>query len=108
MVRAILQDPEVYFRRDATAVVSLVAGSVDNGGEVIAAAARVNGYAVDVLRRARARQLSMRQTLRFPCRCTRDELYEARRAISRTMPWPRVCGDTGVRNVRLRCLWRIL
>ena len=76
MVRAILQDPVVSFRRDATGVVSLVGGRMDNAGEVMAAAADVNGYAVDVLRRARAMQLSMRQTLRLPRRCTRDELYD--------------------------------
>ena len=35
-----------------------------------------------MLRCACAMQLSMRQTLRFPCRCTRDELYEARRALT--------------------------
>ena len=45
-----------------------------------AAAAHVNGYAVDVLRRARTMHLSMRQTVRLPHRWTRDELYEARRA----------------------------
>ena len=50
--------------------------------EVMAAAADVNGYAVDVLRRARTMQLSMRQTLQLPRRCTRDELYEARRPIT--------------------------
>ena len=82
MVRAIPQSPEVSFRRDATGVVSLVGGSMDNAGEVMAAAADVSGYAVDVLRRARAMQLSMRQTLRLPRRCTRDELYEARRALT--------------------------
>ena len=82
MVRAILQDPEVSFRRDASGVVSLVGCSMDNLGEVMAAAADVNGYAVDVLRRARAMQLSMRQTLRLPRRCTRDELCEARRALT--------------------------
>ena len=82
MVRAILQDWEVSFRRDATGVVSLVGGPMDNAGEVTAAAADVNGYAVDVLRRARAMQLSMRKTLRLPRRCTRDELYEARRALT--------------------------
>ena len=82
MVQAILQDPEVSFRRDATSVVSLAGGSMDNAGEVMAAAADVNGYAVDVLRRARAMQLSMRQPLRLPRRCTRDELYEARRALT--------------------------
>ena len=32
MVRAILQDPEVSFRRDATGVVSLVGGSMYNAG----------------------------------------------------------------------------
>ena len=80
MVRAILRDPEVSFRRYATGVVSLVAGSMDNAGEVMAAAADFNGYAIDVVRRACAMQLSMRQTL--PSRCTRDELYEARRAIT--------------------------
>ena len=82
VVRALLQDPEGSFRRDATGVVSLVGGSMDNPGEVMAAVADVNGYAVDVLRRARAMQLSMRQTLRLPRRCTCDELYEARRAIT--------------------------
>ena len=82
VVMAILQDPELSFQRDANGVVSLVRGGMDNAGEVMAAAANVNGYAVDVLRRARAMQLSMRQTLRLPCRCTRDELYEARRAIT--------------------------
>ena len=81
MVRAILQDPEVSFRRDASGVVSVAAGSMDNAGEVMAAAATVNGYAVDVLRRARAMQVSVRQTLRLPRRCTRDELYEARRML---------------------------
>ena len=82
VVLALLQDPEVSFRRDATGVVSLVGGSMDNAGEVMVAAADVNGYAVDVLRRARAMQLSMRQGLRLPHRCTGDELYEARRAIT--------------------------
>ena len=43
MARAILQDPEVSFRRDATSVVSLVGGSMDNAGEVMAAAADVTG-----------------------------------------------------------------
>ena len=79
VVRAILQDPEVSFRCDATGVVSLVGGSMDNAGEVLVAAADVNGNAIDV---ARAMQLSMRQTLRFPRRRTRDELYEARCAIT--------------------------
>ena len=55
---------------------------MDNAREVMATAADVNGYAVDVLPRARTMQLSMRQTLRLPRRCTRDELYEARRAIT--------------------------
>ena len=82
VVRAILEDPEVSFRRNATGVVSLMGGSMDNAREVMAAAANVNGYAVDVLCHARAMQLSMRQTLRLPRRCTRDELYEARRAIT--------------------------
>ena len=62
VVRAILQDPEVYFRRDATGVVSLVGGSINNAEEVMAGAPDITGYAVDVLRRARAMQLSMRQT----------------------------------------------
>ena len=35
-----------------------------------------------MLPRARAMQLSMRKTLRLPRRCTRDELYEARRALT--------------------------
>ena len=82
MVRAILQDPEVSFRRDTTSVVSMVGCSMDNPGEVTVAAAGVSGYAVDVLRRARAMQPSMRQTLWLPRRCTRDELYEARRALT--------------------------
>ena len=82
MVRTILQDPEVSFRRDATGVVSLVGGSMDNAREVMAAAVDINGYAVVALRRARAMQLSMRQTLRLPQRCTRDELYEARHALT--------------------------
>ena len=82
VVREILQDPEVSLRRVATGVACLVGGSSDNAQEVMAAAADVNGYAVDVLRRARAIQVSMRQTLRLPRRCTRDELYEARRAIA--------------------------
>ena len=82
MVRAILQDPELFFRRDAGGVVSLVGGTMDNAGEVMAAAGEVNGYAVDVLRCARAMQLSMRQTVRVPRRCTRNELYEARRALT--------------------------
>ena len=69
------------FRHDANGVVSLGAGSIDNAGLVMVAAADVNGYAVDVLRCARAMQLSMRQTLPFPPRCTRDE-FEARRAIT--------------------------
>ena len=60
MVRAILQDPEMSFRRDATGVVSLAVGSMDNAREVLALAANVNGYAADVLHRARAMQLSMR------------------------------------------------
>ena len=59
MVRAILQYPEVSFRRNASSVVSLVGGSMDDPGEVMAAAAGVNGYAVDVLCRSRAEQLSM-------------------------------------------------
>ena len=42
MVRAILQDPEVSFRRDASDVVLLVGGSMENPGEVMAAAADVN------------------------------------------------------------------
>ena len=83
VVRAILRDLEVSFRRDATGVVSLVGGSMDSAAEVMAAAADVNGYAVDVLRPARAMQLSMRPTLRLPRRCTRDELYEARHALTR-------------------------
>ena len=78
---------KVSFRRDAPGVVSLVGGTMDNAGEVMAVAAGVNGYAVDVLRRGRAMQLSMRQTLPLPRRCTRDELYEARRAI---MPYDAV------------------
>ena len=82
VMRAILQNPEVSFRRAATGVVSVVGGSIDNKGVVMAAVADVNGYAVDVLRRARAMQLSIEQTLRMPRRCTRDELYEARRAIT--------------------------
>ena len=81
VVRVLLQDLGVSFRRDATSVVSLVGGSMDNAGEVMVAAADVDGYVVDVLRRARTTQLSMRQTLRLPRRCNRDELYEARRAI---------------------------
>ena len=83
VVRAILQDPQVSLRCDATGVVSLVYGSMENAHEVMAAAADVNGYAVDVLRRARAMLLSMRETLRLPRRCNCDELYEARRAITR-------------------------
>ena len=83
MVRAILQDPKVSSRRDADGVVSPVGGNMDNSGEVMVVATDVNGYAVDVLRLARAMQLSMRQTLRLPHRCTRDELYEARRALTR-------------------------
>ena len=55
VVRAILQDPGVSFRRYATGVVSLVGASMDNAREVMAAASDVNGYAVDVLRRARDR-----------------------------------------------------
>ena len=82
MVGAILQDPEVSFCRDATGVVLLVGDSMDNAEEVTAAAADVSGYAVDVWRRARAMQLSMRHTLRLPRRCTRGELYEARRALT--------------------------
>ena len=82
MVRAILQNLEVSSRRDASGVVSLVDGSMDDPGEVMQATADVNGYAVDVLRRARPMQLSMRQTLRLPRRCTCDELYEARRALT--------------------------
>ena len=82
MVRAIPQDLEVSFRRDPTGVVLLKGGSADNSGEVIAVAADVNGYAVDALRRARAMQLSMRQPLRLPRRCTGDEVYEARRALT--------------------------
>ena len=78
----ILQDPEVSFRRDASGVVSLVGGSMDNPGEVMAAAADKIRYAVDVLRRARAMQLSMQQTLQLLRRCTGDELYEARRALT--------------------------
>ena len=82
MVQAILKDPEVSFCRDASVKVSVVGGSMDNPGEVMAAAADVNGYALDVLRHARAMQLSMRQTSRLPRRCTRAELYEARRALT--------------------------
>ena len=82
VVRAILRDPEVSFRRDPTGVVSLVGSGMDNAGEVMTAASHGNGYAVDVLRGARAVQLSMRQKLRLPGRCTRDELYEARRATT--------------------------
>ena len=52
------------FRRDANSVFSLVRGSMDNAGEVMASAADINRYAVDVLHRARAMQLSMRPTLR--------------------------------------------
>ena len=48
----------------------------------MAAVVDVNGYAVDVLHRAHAMQLSMRQTLRLPGKCTHDELYEARRALT--------------------------
>ena len=81
VVRAILQDPEVFFRRAATNVVSRVGGSMDIAGEVMAAATDVNGYAVDVLRRGCAMQLSMRHTSRLPRRCTGDELYEVRHAI---------------------------
>ena len=33
MVRAMLQDPEVSFRGNATGVVSLVGGSMDRGGD---------------------------------------------------------------------------
>ena len=99
VVRANVRDPEVSFRRDATGMISLVGGSMDNAGEVIAAAADVNGYAVDVLRPACAMQLSMRQTLRLPRRCTRDELYEARRAIT---PYDAVAvsvrGNTGKKS----------
>ena len=73
IVRATLQDPEVLFRRDATGVVSLVGGNMDNAVEVMAADADVNRYAVDVLRHACAIELSMRQTLRLPPRCTPDE-----------------------------------
>ena len=35
VVRAILQVPEVSFRRDATSVVSLVGGTMENAGEVM-------------------------------------------------------------------------
>ena len=70
------------FPHDATSVVSVVAGNMDNAGEVMVAAAHVNGYAVDIPWCARATQLSMRQTLRLPRRCTRDDLYEARCAIT--------------------------
>ena len=69
--RAILQDPEVPFRSDANGVVSLVGGSMDNAGEVMAAVVGVKAYAADVLRRARAMQLFMPQTLRFPRTGTR-------------------------------------
>ena len=44
----------------AMRVVSLVVGSMDNAQEVMAAAAEVIEYAVDVLRRAGAMQLPMR------------------------------------------------
>ena len=71
IVQAILQDPEVSLRRDATGVVSRVGGNMDNAGEVMAAAANVNRYAVDVLRRARAMQLSTPRALQLPRRCTR-------------------------------------
>ena len=46
---ASLQHPELSFRRDATGVVSTVGGCMVNAGEVMAVAADVNGYAVDVL-----------------------------------------------------------
>ena len=82
VVQALLQDPEVSFRRIASGVVSLVDGSTNDAREVMAAVADADGYAVDVLRCARAMQLSMRQTLWLPRRSTRDELYEARRAIT--------------------------
>ena len=82
VVLAILKDPAVSFRRDATVVVSLVGGSMHNAGEVKAAAANINRYAFDVLRRAHAMKPSMGQTLRLPRRSTRDELYDARRAIT--------------------------
>ena len=82
VVHALLQDTEVSFRRDASGVVSLLDGSTNDAREVMAAAANANAYAVDVLRRARAMQLSMRQTLWLPRRSTRDEMYEARRAIT--------------------------
>ena len=45
-------------------------------------AVHVNGYAVDLLRRVRAMQLSMREPLWLPRRCCGDEVYEARRALT--------------------------
>ena len=47
---------------------------------MLGAASNVNGYAVDVLRRAM--QLFVRQTLGLPRRCTHDGLYEARRELT--------------------------
>ena len=52
IVQAILQDPEVSFRRNATGVISLVGGNMDNTREVMAAAAGVNGCVAPCSRNA--------------------------------------------------------